>query len=263
MNSFIKSITLSLSIMVSTSYALAITPADITTDTISESRTFKFQEAGNTFYLRHDLNLEWPKAINGFNDIAGLQGAIITSVFNNSYPNLQDAIKSLDKFEKTDAMLVDSIPSTVEKKCTAEEIGTVKFKSCNKEIMCYEIIAYSQNAGAAGVTFNSFLNYDMATGKTFIYKNTFIPGARKGIISSLQKALMEKEGYKTLAALEEAGYDFSMIENPENFYFDNDNIYFVFHPYEITAETEDSVTIAVPKANLMQLLSPEAKAAIK
>lgn len=112
---------------------------------------------------------------------------------------------------------------------------------------------YSYPEGAAhGVWTNSYVNYDIESGKILTTKNIFTTDYHKLLVPAIINKLKEQD----LEFLVEE----SEIKMPKQFCLTPSGIDFIYGLYEITPYSEGEVTAHFTYAELSSILRPEAKA---
>ena len=108
--------------------------------------------------------------------------------------------------------------------------------------------------GAHGINQRLVMNFDNETGKLLTLSDVFIPGYEQALNDLLQKALIEKVDAKDIDDLHAKGYLYSMdMFAPENFVMGEDNITFIYNPYEIAPYAMGLVELTISNSELEDL----------
>lgn len=88
--------------------------------------------------------------------------------------------------------------------------------------------------GAHGISQRLLMNFDNKTGRLLTLADVFTPGYQQRLNSLLEEKLIEKTGAKDINDLREKGYLYQTeMYASENFALGEDEITFVYNPYEI------------------------------
>ncbi len=122
---------------------------------------------------------------------------------------------------------------------------------------------YEYTGGAHGMS-NSFLfNFDLNTGKRITLNDVFIDKYEERLNEMLTRQLMKNNKVNSVKELEELGYFItSPIFPAENFYFDKNDMVFLYNPYEIAPYAMGTTEIKLSVSELDFLIrdhSPLAK----
>lgn len=122
-------------------------------------------------------------------------------------------------------------------------------------ILTFRADTYEYTGGAHGMS-NSFLfNFDLSNGKRFTLADIFAPQYEERLNDLLIKQLMKDNKVNSEKELEDLGYFItSPIFPSENFYFDKEDIIFLYNPYEIAPYSMGSTEISIPFEELSFLL---------
>ena len=117
------------------------------------------------------------------------------------------------------------------------------------EVLIVEIESYIYAGGAHGMSSIQYLHFDMKSGKEFGIDEVFDPNAKENLKELLIKKCeeMKKDGSSML-------FEDAKAEISDNFYFDKQNLNFVYNPYEIGPYAAGYITIPIPIENLKKLI---------
>ena len=104
-----------------------------------------------------------------------------------------------------------------------------------------ELETYIYSGGAHGLGNKTYLHYNMNTGTPFGFKEIFFDGAKEAI-NELLKARCEdiKQDEDNML------FHDAEPEVNDNFYFDDEKLYFLYNPYEIAPYAAGYVVIDIP-----------------
>ena len=109
--------------------------------------------------------------------------------------------------------------------------------------------------GAHGINQLITMNFEAKTGRQLTLDDIFVPGYEQHLKEVLLDALKAKTGCKTMRALRDKGYLYSMEMFPsENFILGNETITFVYNPYEIAPYAVGSTELIIPFGDVKDLL---------
>ena len=115
-------------------------------------------------------------------------------------------------------------------------------------ITSYLIHLNYYEGGAHGVSQLLVLNFDDKTGRCLTVADLFDDKGQQELPGKLLKALLAKTGEDDLESLRQRGYLYSMdMFVPENFIVDDDEVTFVFNPYEIAPYSEGIIELRVKR----------------
>lgn len=117
------------------------------------------------------------------------------------------------------------------------------------KILTIELETFDYTGGAHGFETKEYLHFDMNSGEAFNLKELFDDAESKMLIDLVSEKCEEMKKTKNSEIFEE-----SSIESCGNFYFDDDNFYFVYNPYEIGPYSAGYITIKIPISKIGPLL---------
>ena len=132
--------------------------------------------------------------------------------------------------------------------------------SSSKQTISYIFTTYQDTGGAHGNTFFRTFTYDTKTGAELSIADIFKSGTDYlNKLSSISRAKLPK--------IIGAGFDQSMMmngtapdtKNFQNFFVDNNNLDLLFAPYDVAPYSAGPQTLAIPLADLSDILKPEYK----
>ena len=125
----------------------------------------------------------------------------------------------------------------------------------SKGTMVYLATIDYYEGGAHGINQQITMNFETKTGRQLTLADIFAPGYEQPLKNVLLKALKTKTGCKTLKALHDKGYLFSMDMVPsENFILGEETITFIYNPYEIAPYAMGSTELIIPFSDVEHLL---------
>lgn len=115
-------------------------------------------------------------------------------------------------------------------------------------IINYLITIDYYEGGAHGITQLLTMNFDAGTGELVTLADIFGADYEGPLCAKLLEALQDKTGCKDLEALHERGYLYSMdMFVPENYIVGDDEVTFVYNPYEIAPYSEGRIELKVKR----------------
>lgn len=123
---------------------------------------------------------------------------------------------------------------------------TTETRQGRKGLTNYLIKLNYYEGGAHGIEQLLTLNIDDATGQAVTLKNVLGDDYEGHLQHQLLEALQEKTGTRDLKELHDRGYLYSMdIFVPENYIIGDDEITFIFNPYEIAPYSEGRIELTL------------------
>ena len=98
------------------------------------------------------------------------------------------------------------------------------------------------------------MNFDNKDGKALTLNDVFSTGFEYSLYELLLEKLIEKAGAKDVDELRQMGYLYAMdIFAPENFILGQDNVTFVYNPYEIASYEKGLIELTIDNDELKDL----------
>jgi hypothetical protein len=108
--------------------------------------------------------------------------------------------------------------------------------------------------GAHGINQRLTMNFDNKDGKALTLNDVFSTGFEYSLNELLLEKLIEKAGAKDVDELRQMGYLYAMdIFAPENFILGQDNVTFVYNPYEIASYEKGLIELTIDNDELKDL----------
>ena len=131
---------------------------------------------------------------------------------------------------------------------------TSKAYGGRKGVVVYEATIDYYEGGAHGINQRVVMNFDNKTGRQLTLADVFVPGYEQPLCDLLLKALVDKVGAKDVDDLRAKGYLYSMeMFAPENFVLGDDEVTFVYNPYEIAPYDQGLITLEIDNDELEKL----------
>jgi len=123
-----------------------------------------------------------------------------------------------------------------------------------KGVIVYDATIDYYEGGAHGINQRVVMNFDNKTGRQLTLADVFVPGYEHSLCELLLEALVDKVGAKDVDDLRAKGYLYSMeMFAPENFVLDEDNVTFIYNPYEIAPYDQGLITLEIDNDELEKL----------
>lgn len=181
-------------------------------------------------------------------DMEGLTLAQAADSFANKYTN---------DYRRNFAPLYREDRGDAEKRAWYEYHYNIKgeAKSGREGVTVYTATIDYYEGGAHGINQLITMNFEAKTGRQLTLDDIFVPGYEQHLKEVLLDALKAKTGCKTMRALRDKGYLYSMEMFPsENFILGNETITFVYNPYEIAPYAVGSTELIIPFGDVKDLL---------
>ena len=131
---------------------------------------------------------------------------------------------------------------------------TGKTSSGREGVTVYTATIDYYEGGAHGINQRIVMNFDNKTGQQLTLADVFVPGYEQPLNELLQEALIEKVSAKDVDDLRSKGYLYSMeMFAPENFVLGEDEVTFVYNPYEIAPYAMGMVELTIDNDELTKL----------
>lgn len=109
--------------------------------------------------------------------------------------------------------------------------------------------------GAHGISQQLTLNFDNATGRVLTLNDLYVPGYESRLNELLLQALLKQTDTKDIEDLRQHGYLYSMdMFVPENYILGEDELTFIYNPYEIAPYSEGLIEIKIDNDDLKDLI---------
>lgn len=193
-----------------------------------------------------EINNSIEQELFGLSDI-GMKAAIDS--FANQYAK---------GYTKSLAPLYRADKADKEKRSWYEYKYTVKTETANgrKGITVYKANIDYYEGGAHGISLQTVMNFDNATGRRLTLDDVFVKGSENRLAEALLKALEDKTGKKGIDELKADGYLCTTdIYAPQNFALGTDDITFVYNVYEIAPYEKGPIELTVSYGDVEELLT--------
>ena len=109
--------------------------------------------------------------------------------------------------------------------------------------------------GAHGISQRLLMNFDNKTGRLLTLADVFTPGYQQRLNGLLEEKLIEKTGAKDINELREKGYLYQTeMYASENFALGEDEITFVYNPYEIAPYEQGLTELTIDYGECKEIL---------
>jgi len=109
--------------------------------------------------------------------------------------------------------------------------------------------------GAHGIRQQLVMNFDEKTGQQITYNDLFVQGYQFKLRELLLEELKDQTKTNSLDELHEQGYLLTMdIYAPQNFILDDDEIIFIYNPYEIAPYDKGNTELTLSYSQLKEIL---------
>jgi hypothetical protein len=125
--------------------------------------------------------------------------------------------------------------------------GSVIYNKNNILSVACEV--YNYTGGAHGINNMEFIHFDLNTGQQFDLDKLFDEQEKRELVKMVSNQCEEMKKAKDKDLFEE-----STIESCDNFYFDDDNFYFLYNPYEIGPYSAGYITIKISIKDIKPLI---------
>lgn len=220
---------------------------------------------GDSVYSAARYSVVWPKRI-GEQDFNALSDSLTMLTFGVKSDNFADAAKAFTRVGLNDlvhdpdsgARKYESVPFDVAydaRRCNLNLI-TSEVTLLTPELLVVAVNNETYFYGAAhGMRVRRFLNYSIKNHELLTEANTFTPGNDKAILSLITAAARDR--YPDEGVLFDAP-----IETYDNFQITENDIVFVYQPYEIGPYSSGIIEIPVSQQDLYRFLTPAALSAL-
>lgn len=216
---------------------------------------------GDSVYALSTYSIIWPEKI-GTNDISALHDSIMAMAFNQYGSNgLCDAAEKWASYNMSNAdsdtvFASVSVPLSeamaADRQNFASSVGTVS--SLRPDMLVLDITnSYYYYGAAHGMYMRYYINYSIAVNQVLTAENMFLPEAHDEVLHAVNNAArMEFDGQLYVDSIP----DYSTIRISDN------DIYFVYQPYEVAPYSRGVVEIPVGIYELVDALSPLGRKAL-
>jgi hypothetical protein len=126
-----------------------------------------------------------------------------------------------------------------------------------KDVLCYKMDGYRYSAGAHGINFHQYINFDKE-GNPLTLSDIFHEGYEEELLSILTRELMDKFHVTSTQALQEKGFvDANQLYVTDNFQLEDDEIEFVYNEYEIAPYSMGTVKVDIDYKDIKHLMKKE------
>ena len=123
------------------------------------------------------------------------------------------------------------------------------------DCLVYIIDLNMYEGGAHGIRQQLVMNFDAETGKKITYDDLFVPGYSYRLREMLLKELQKQTDTGSLDELHEKGYLLTMdIYAPQNFILGDDDITFIYNPYEIAPYDKGNTELTLSYSKLSEIM---------
>lgn len=124
--------------------------------------------------------------------------------------------------------------------------------------LSYVFVIHEDTGGAHGNTYFRTFTFDTETGEALSLADLFVSGADYlGILSGVARTRLPGILGDILDEQMLLAGTGASAENFENFFLDEDTLTILFAPYQVAAYAAGPQTLAIPRAELAQILKPE------
>lgn len=131
----------------------------------------------------------------------------------------------------------------------------------DQHIYSYGIDRYVFMGGAHGLNNRTYLNFNLSTGKLITESDLFIDNYKPALVELIKKRMVEEivnqKNTELIINLEDTDYWTDSIVPNGNFYITDENITYVFNPYEIAPYYMGQTEVVIPFDRIKDLLRPE------
>lgn len=128
-------------------------------------------------------------------------------------------------------------------------------QSLREHTVTYLITLDYYEGGAHGINQQLSMNFDTQTGQLITLDDLFVPGYQQQLRELLLERLLRETDSNTIDELHDKGYLYSMdMFAPENFILGDDEISFVYNPYEIAPYSAGKTELTLSYGQLKKIL---------
>lgn len=224
------------------------------TDTATYELVDLTKEHGKPIYSIITYSIVYPEEIIG-NNISELQDSIISHVFGLHGTTLD---RATDDFLKSPLGIEESATKEVTRPEFKHYNGNVYSSSgyvirLTPDLLVFRADYYQYRYHAAhGMYGSAFINYHIPTGNMLSADDMFLPSATDSILSTIKEEAISRYNNTEMLTPDE-------ITRFDNFYITDNNITFVYQPYEIGAYALGLAEITVEPYTISNYLTPLGK----
>jgi hypothetical protein len=131
----------------------------------------------------------------------------------------------------------------------------------DEHIYSYGIDRYVFMGGAHGLNNRTYLNFNLTTGELITESDLFVDNYKPALVELIKKRMVEEivnqKNTELIINLEDTDYWTDSIVPNGNFYITDENITYVFNPYEIAPYYMGQTEVVIPFDRIKDLLRPE------
>jgi len=136
-----------------------------------------------------------------------------------------------------------------------ENVITGRVISISDNMLSYSHEQYVFTGGPHGSNSRHFYNYDLSTGNHLIEKDLFRPNYETILTGLLiDNFIAQSEEFESIEDVMQSDYSIEAIKPNHNFYFTEEELIYVFNPYEIAPYYLGETEISIPLAQVHDLL---------
>lgn len=235
--------------------------------TICWLTTKKEKELDSYLGCMNEVDLQWPVALAGCNDLSALHHHLLKMLFGKEAPSvLEDALSDYletPAYEKEFTTLPAKQVSSKQLTDFRRDEGCMSYdKQCglrmvqtSPTITTFEVTHYEYNGGAHGYGTSEYVLFDRKSGRLYIEANVFLKPQNKKLLSLLNQRI------KKMSPSFSPNY--SPAEEVPTFYPTSKGLTFVFPPYAIGCYAEGEVEVELTYAALEEELTPDFRELVK
>lgn len=216
---------------------------------------------GDSVYSAARYSVVWPERI-GEQDFNALNDSLTMLTFGVKGMDFKEAAKAFTRTGLNDlvqdpdsgARKYEQVPFEVAYEQPRANLNLVNSEVTllTPDVLVVGVTTQTYFYGAAhGMVSRNFINYSIVNHELMTIDNTFLPGNEKGILSLITAAATDR--YSEEGVL----YD-APIESFSNFQITENDIVFVYQPYEIGPYSSGVIEVPVSQSDLYRFLTSEA-----
>jgi Protein of unknown function (DUF3298) len=249
--------------------AIIISLASCTQKTIKTTE----KEFSKKYYLSNDtskgslnvqIDVELPCDFHEKGVLDSIRATIVSNLFGNEYLNTpNDSVVYLfakelySDYKANNEPLLNQLDSGSVYSFNNEHSVEGFSLLSDEHIYVYGIDRNVYMGGAHELETRNYFNFDLKTGKLILEKDLFIPNYENKLAQIIKQGIVdESKEIETMDDLEASVFWTDSIKPNGNFYITDENITYVFNPYEIAPFAYGSTDVKIPFENLKTLLKP-------